>query len=99
MFFFRKIINLKSLDYYPSHIRLYRFNNKIIVNLYYHVSKEDYYYDKINLVYKNLQKISIKEKKFENKKLKNRKILKFIKNKIKDFIKIKLLRILFNKLV
>jgi hypothetical protein len=99
MFFFRKIINLKSLDYYPSHIRLYRLNNKIIINLYYHISKEDYYYDKINLAYKNLQKISIKEKISNNKILENKGALKNIKNKIEKFIKKKLLRIIFNKLI
>lgn len=99
MFFFRKIINLKSLDYYPSHIRLYRLNNKIIINLYYHISKEDYYYDKINLVYKNLQKISIKEKILDNKVLENKRTLKNIKNKIEKFIKKKFLKIFFNKLI
>jgi hypothetical protein len=93
MFFFKKIINLKSLDYYPSHIRLYRLNNKIIINLYYHLSKEDYYSDKIKLGYKNLQKIS------NNKILKKKKILRNIKNKIKKFIKNKFLKILYNELI
>jgi len=98
MFFFRKIINLKSLDYYPSHIRLYRLNSKIIINLYYHTSKEDYYDEKIDLAYANLQKKNIKKKK-EKKKLENKKTFNFLTNKLQAFIKIKLLRILFNSLI
>lgn len=56
MFFFKKIINLKSLDYYPSHIRLYRFHDKIIVNLYYHIAKEENYFDSIDWFNKQLKK-------------------------------------------
>ena len=86
MFFFRKILTLKSVDYYPSHLRLYRLNNKIIINLYYHVSKEDYYLNKIDLFNKNLQKKNIKKKKIIKKK----------KNILKNIIKKKIISILIN---
>lgn len=89
MFFFRKILNLKSIDYYPSHLRLYRLNDKIIINLYYHVSKEEYFLNKIDFFHQNLQK----------KYLKQRKVTKKTKNVIKKFIKIILLKILFNNII
>jgi hypothetical protein len=98
MFFFRKIINLKSLDYYPSHIRLYRLNSKIIINLYYHTSKEDYYDEKMDLAYKNLQKKK-RKKKIQKKKIQKKKIVKNLIKKLQAFIKIKLFRILFNSLI
>jgi hypothetical protein len=98
MFFFRKIINLKSLDYYPSHIRLYRLNSKIIINLYYHTSKGEYYDEKINLAYAKLQKKK-KQKKIEKKKIEKNKKINFLTSKLKSVIKIKLFRILFNSLV
>ena len=63
MFFFKKTINLKILDIYPSHIRLYRLNNKVIVNLYYHIAKEAYYFDEIDLIYKKSHKKIVKNKK------------------------------------
>jgi len=84
MFFFRKIINLKFLDYYPSHIRLYRLYDKIIVNLYYHISKEDYYFNKIDLFNKYLQKINVKKNILINKKKINKK-KKIKKKKRKNF--------------
>ena len=89
MFFFRKILNLKSIDYYPSHLRLYRLNDKIIINLYYHVSKEEYFLNKIDFFQTDLQK----------KYLKKRKVTKKTKNIIKKIIKIKLLKIIFNNLI
>ena len=89
MFFFRKILNFKSIDYYPSHLRLYRLNDKIIINLYYHVSKEEYFLNKIDFFHQNLQK----------KYLKKRNITKKTKNIIKKLIKIKLLNIIFNNLI
>lgn len=89
MFFFRKILNFKSIDYYPSHLRLYRLNDKIIINLYYHVSKEEYFLNKIDFFHQNLQK----------KYFKKRNITKKTKNIIKKLIKIKLLNIIFNNLI
>jgi hypothetical protein len=89
MFFFRKMLNLKSIDYYPSHLRLYRSNDKIIINLYYHVSKEEYFLNKIDFFHQNLQK----------KYLKQRKVTKKTKNVIKKIIKIILLKIIYNNLM
>jgi hypothetical protein len=88
MFFFRKILNLKSVDYYPSHLRLYRLHNKIIINLYYHVSKEEYFIKKIDFFHQNLQK----------KILKKKKIIKKRRNIVKKLIKLILLRIIFNSI-
>ena len=54
MFFFRKTLGSSFFDYYSSHIRLYRIEDKIIVNLYYHMAKDEYYFDDIDLLYKNI---------------------------------------------
>ena len=63
MFFFKKTLNLRFLDFYPSHIRLYRLNNKTIVNLYYHIAKEEYYFDEIDWIYKDfIKKMPIAKK-------------------------------------
>mgnify|MGYP003519983642 FL=1 len=69
MFFFRKTIELRSLDYYPSHIRLYRLHDKVIINLYYHMSKDEYYFDEIDLVYKGSQKRVVMKKSLLKKRL------------------------------
>jgi hypothetical protein len=88
MFFFKKTLNLRFLDFYPSHIRLYRLNNKTIVNLYYHIAKEEYYFDEIDWIYKDLhkKKQSIKKNIYILKKrkyiLEKKKILKNIKKLI-----------------
>jgi hypothetical protein len=63
MFFFRKTMNFRSLDYYPSHLRLYRLQDKTIVNLYYHMSKSEHFFDEIDLIYKGSQKRVIIKKK------------------------------------
>ncbi len=92
MFFFKKTINFKLLDFYPSHIRLYRLYDKIIVNLYYHIAKEEYYYDEIDLIYKDLHKKIPPVKKNNiflsrnNFILKRKKLLRIIKNKFSYFI-------------
>ena len=85
MFFFKKTLSLKFLDFYPSHIRLYRLNDKIIVNLYYHIAKEEYYFDEIDVIYKKLHKKMLlkKKKNLINKKnvyiFQKKKILKIVK--------------------
>ena len=40
MFFFRKTLQGSSRDAYISHLRLYRIQDKIILNIYYHSSEE-----------------------------------------------------------
>jgi len=92
MFFFKKTMNFKFLDFYPSHIRLYRLYDKIIVNLYYHIAKEEYYFDEIDLIYKNLYKKIPPIKKnifiFNNNKysLTKKNLLKIIKKEFFKFI-------------
>lgn len=109
MFFFRKTIELRSLDYYPSHIRLYRLHDKVIINLYYHMSKDEYYFDEIDLIYKGTQKkVVIKKSLLKKKLLKNSNIQiqnffnlikKFIKFINKNLIKIIYLKLFFFKKV
>ena len=92
MFFFKKTMNFKLLDFYPSHIRLYRLCDKIIVNLYYHIAKEEYYFDEIDLIYKDLYKKvpQIKKNMFilnkNNFLLKKKELLKIIKKEFSKFI-------------
>lgn len=81
MFFFRKTLGGSFFDYYSSHIRLYRLNDKIIVNLYYHMAKDEYYFDDIDLLYKNINILNTSKKK---KRLKRR------LNKFKNNYKLKL---------
>ena len=80
MFFFRKTLDFRTLDYYPSHIRLYRLYDKIIINLYYHMSKEERYFDEIDLLYKGYRK------KVFLKKTKLKKRLLFKQCNIKNYI-------------
>ena len=102
MFFFRKTIELRSLDYYPSHIRLYRLNDKVIINLYYHMSKDEYYFDEIDLIYKGTQKrVAIKKSLLKKRLLKisnnNQDFFNLIKKFIK-FINKNLIKIIYLKL-
>ena len=90
-------MNLKILDFYPSHIRLYRISDKIIVNLYYHIAKEEYYFDEIDLIYKNLYKRipPIKKKIF----FFNKNMYLFNEKKILKIIKKQLFKLIFNNLI
>ena len=102
MFFFRKTIELRSLDYYPSHIRLYRLHDKVIINLYYHMSKDEYYFDEIDLVYKGSQKRVVMKKSLLKKRLLKKsnnaqnafnlikKIIKFVNKNLIKIIYLKL---------
>jgi hypothetical protein len=105
MFFFRKTINVRSLDYYPSHIRLYRLQDKTIVNLYYHMSKDEHYFDEIDLIYRGSQKRVVIKKKLLKKKNNNNlsvtqlKKLHFFQSikKMVKFINKNLIKIIFFK--
>lgn len=107
MFFFRKTIDFRALDYYPSHIRLYRLQDKIIINLYYHMSKEEYYFDEIDLIYKGsskrviIKKKLLRKRKIKNNILHNNIILNnfFFIKKITNFIDKNLIKIIFFKLI
>jgi hypothetical protein len=41
MFFFKKTLIKGHFDNYATHLRLYRVEGKIILNLYYHTIKEE----------------------------------------------------------
>lgn len=102
MFFFRKTIELRSLDYYPSHIRLYRLHDKVIINLYYHMSKDEYYFDEIDLVYKGSQKKVVMKKSLLKKRLlkKSNNAQNFFNliKKIIKFVNKNLIKIIYLKL-
>jgi hypothetical protein len=93
MFFFRKTLGGSYFDYYSSHIRLYRLQDKIIINLYYHMAKDEYYFDDVDLIYKGSKPNNMY---INESLLKNKNLLE--KNKIKKLKKVKLF-LFFNKLI
>ena len=52
MFFFKKTLIKGHFDNYATHLRLYRVEGKIILNLYYHTVKEEWYQDELDILLK-----------------------------------------------
>jgi hypothetical protein len=107
MFFFRKTLGGSYFDYYSSHIRLYRLQDKIIINLYYHMAKDEYYFDDVDLIYKGFKhnNVYLNENLLQNKnlleekkKLKKVKLVLFL-NKIIELIEQNLIKSIFCKLI
>ena len=78
MFFFKKTLIKGHFDNYATHLRLYRVEGKIILNLYYHTIKEEWYQDELDILLKGTKKPLYVDTILKKKKLKKVKKISYL---------------------
>ena len=99
MFFFKKTLIKGHFDNYATHLRLYRVEGKIILNLYYHTIKEEWYQDELDILLKGTKKPLYVDTILKKKKLKKVKKISYLEKVNQEPLNALVPHFLLNKIV